>query len=206
MHDLDTIDRRVAYLRDRLVSACAFLLAAAVAGAAVSELRAYFVLVALGAAVWALVEGARLRLAAFDRESALDHLVLAGSRDPRCERRRADLGSAQLQCRLAQILRETCEQSHCRAPGALWFLDRRTVHAVEHDLQELAKVFDHDAGHLPPAAVAGVHLLLSPRLSPLFEPHPDAASERRAIETAERIIRRCRAELGDPELRGKMGA
>jgi hypothetical protein len=199
MDDLDTIDRQGERLRERLVSACAFVLAAGVAGVAVSELRTFFVLVAVGAAGWALVEGVRLRLAAFDRESALDQLVLAGSRDPRCDRRRADLRSAQLQYRLALILRQTCEQSHCSTPGAPWFLDHRAVHAVEHDLRELATVFAHDAGHLPPAAVAGVNLLLSPRLSPLFEPHPDAAAERRAIAAVERIISRCRAELDDPE-------
>ena len=205
MEGLDAIDRRAASVRDRLVSACAFLAAAGAAAAAIPQLRAYFGLVALGAAGWAAVEGVRVRLAAFDRESTLDQLVLAGSQDPRCERRRRDLRSAQLQYRLARILRDTCEQSHCSAPGALWFLDRQAVHAVEHDLRELARVFDHDAGHLPPAAVAGVHLLLSPRLSPLFEAHPDAASERRAIEAVERLISRCRAELADPEPQGRMG-
>ena len=199
MSDLDRIDRRAEWLRDRLVSACALTLAAGVAGTAVPEVRAYFALVALGAVGWALLEVSRLRLTAFDRESALDQLVLAGSCDPRCERRRADLGSAQLQYRLAQILRETCEQSHSCAPGALWFLDRRAVHAVEHDLRELARVFDRGAGHLPPAAVASVHLLLSPRLSPLFGAHADPASERRAIETVELIISRCRAELEDAD-------
>jgi hypothetical protein len=200
MNDLDAIERRVEWLRDRLVSALAFTIAAAVASVLVSESRAFFVLVSMGACGWVWLESTRLRLAVFDLRSALDELVLAGSRDPRCERRRLDLRSARLQHRLARMLRQTCEQARCYAPsGALWGVDRQAVHAVERDLRELATVFEAGAGHLPPPAVALVHLLLASRFSPLYEVHPDTASERRAIQTTQRIIARCHAELDAPE-------
>jgi len=197
MDGLDTIERRVERLHERLVSAFALSAAAVAASVVVSGVRAYFVLVSLGGAAWVLIESFRWRVAAADRESALDELVVAGSSDPRCGRRRADLGSARYQHRLAQMLRQTCEQSHCYRPGAAWLVDREAVHAVERDLRELATVFDHDAGHLPPAAGAVVHLLLASKSSPLYEMHPDPASERRAIQTAQGIIARCRAELDD---------
>jgi hypothetical protein len=183
-------------LRER-VSALAVSLSAAVAGAALPGLRSYFELLSLGAAGWLVVDGVRLRLASFARRSALDQLVLAGSWDPRCPRRRADLESERLQRRLARMLRQTCEQSHCSTAGSLWLVDREVVHAVEADLRELATVFDHNAGHPPPAAVALVHLLLASRASPLFEVHLDPASERRAIQTAQRLGARCRTELGE---------
>ena len=200
MNDLDSMDQRVGWLRERLVSALAFTLAAGVAAVVVTELRAYFALVTLGAICWALVEGARLRLAAFDRESMLDELVTVGSCDPRCERRRADLGSALLHRHLARMLRQTSVEAHRYTPTTTMSLgDRHVMHAVEHDLRELAMVFDEDAGNLPPAAVALVHFLLLSRSSPLCMVYPDAVSQRRATETAQRIIARCRAELDDRE-------
>jgi hypothetical protein len=145
-----------------------------------------------------LIESVRLQFTAFDRESALNQLVLAGSRDPRCESRRADLRSAQFHHSLARTLRETCEQSHGATQG-VGFVDRRAVRAVEADLRDLAAVFDNDAGRLPPTAAALVDLLLSPRESPLFGVHPDSTSERHAVQTVQRIIARCRSELGDSE-------
>jgi hypothetical protein len=163
----------------------------------VSEVRAYFVLVSVGAAGWAVIAGARLRVASRDREATLDRLVPAGSCDPRCERRRAYLESAQLHHRLARMLRQTCEQARYRTPSAMWMVDHQIVHAVEHDLRELATVFDTAAGHLPPTAVALVRLLVASPSSPLYELHPTAESERRAIQTTQRILDRCRAELDD---------
>lgn len=199
MDDLDAIERHLNRLRERLVSALALVVAAAVASIAISELRAYFALVSLGAGGWVLIESVRLQFAAFDRESALNQLVLAGSRDPRCESRRADLRSAQFHHSLARTLRETCEQSHGATHGGVGFVDRRAVRAVEADLRELASVFDNDAGRLPPTAAALVDLLLSPRESPLFGVHSDSTSERHAVQTVQRIIARCRSELGDSE-------
>jgi len=195
MGDLDRIDGRMEWLRERVVSAVSFLVASTVASIVVSELRAYFVLVSLGAAGWALIAGARLRAASRDREAMLDRLVLAGSCDPRCERRRAYLGSAQLHHRLARMLRQTCEHARYRTPSAMWMVDHQIVHAVERDLRELATVFDTAAGHLPPTAVALVRLLVASPSSPLYQLHPTAESERRAIQTTERILARCRAEL-----------
>jgi hypothetical protein len=195
MGDLDRIDGRMEWLRERVVSAVSFLVASTVASILVSELRAYFVLVSLGAAGWALTAGARLRSASRDREAMLDRLVLAGSCDPRCERRRAYLGSAQLHHRLARMLRQTCEHARYRTPSAMWMVDHQIVHAVERDLRELATVFDTAAGHLPPTAVALVRLLVASPSSPLYQLHPTAESERRAIQTTERILARCRAEL-----------
>jgi hypothetical protein len=93
------------------------------------------------------------------------------------------------------MLRETCEQSRLATSSAAWFVDHRAVRAVEHDLRALAAVFDDDAGHLPPAAVALVHYLLASRFSPLYQAHRDAGAERQAIQTTQRIIARCRAEL-----------
>jgi hypothetical protein len=198
MDDLDAIERHLNRLRERLVSALTLVVAAGVASIAIPELRAYFALVSLGAGGWVLIESVRLQFAAFDRESALNQLVLAGSRDPRCESRRADLRSAQFHHSLARTLRETCEQSHGATQG-VGFVDRRAVRAVEADLRELAAVFDNDAGRLPPTAAALVDLLLSPRESPLFGVHPDSTSERHAVQTVQRIIARCRIELGDSE-------
>ena len=195
MHDLDMIEREVRRRQERLVSAVAFAASAAAACVTVSEFSTYFLLVSLGAAGWMLVEVTRLRLAEFERESVLDELVLAGSCDPRCERRRADLRSPRLHHRLARMLREICEQSRFAATGAVWFVDDGAVRAVEHDLRALAAVFDDDAGHLPPAAVALVRYLLASRFSPLYQVHPDAAAERQAIQTTQRIIARCQAEL-----------
>jgi hypothetical protein len=197
MDDLDIMNDQVERLRDRVVSAAVFVASAASASLVVSDLRQYFVLVSVGAAVWLLVEGIRLRSARSDRDAALDQLVLTGSRDPRCERRRLVLGSPQLHHRLAGMLRQTCDQAHCYTPGALWLVDRQAVHAVEHDLRELARVFDRDAGRLPPAAVALVRYLLWSRLSPLYDVHLDPQSKRRAVQATQRIVARCRAELED---------
>jgi len=197
MGALDTLDRRMEWLRERVVSAVSFLVASTVASVVIPELRAYFMLVSLGAAGWALIAGAQLRATSRDREAMLDRLVLAGSCDPRCERRRAYLESAQLHHRLARMLRQTCEQARYRTPSAVWMVDHQIVRAVEHDLRELATVFDTAAGHLPPAAVALVRLLVASPSSPLYELHPTAESERRALQTTQRILARCRAELDD---------
>jgi len=129
--------------------------------------------------------------------STLDRLVLAGSCDPRCEQRRAYLESARLHHRLARMLRQTCEQARYRTPSAVWMVDHQIVRAVEHDLRELATVFDTAAGHLPPTAVALVRLLVASHSSPLYQLHPTAESERRAIQTTQRILARCHAELHD---------
>jgi hypothetical protein len=96
------------------------------------------------------------------------------------------------------MLRQTCRQSHRSGQGiiSLWLLDRRAVRAVEDDLEELADVFDHDAGHLPPEAVVRAHMLLAPQSSPLYTvTHMDAVSSKRAIRDAQLMIARCRAEL-----------
>ncbi len=78
----------------------------------------------------------------------------------------------------------------------MWLLDRRAVRAVEDDLVELARVFDNDAGHLPPEAVVRARMLIAPRSSPLYTvTYMDAVSSTRAIREAQLMIARCRAEL-----------
>jgi hypothetical protein len=196
MDDLNAIDRHVERLRGRLVSALAFA-AAAAAAALVPAIREYLLLVGAGAAGWASVEAGRLMLAATERRSVIDRMVLAGSRDPRCLGRRAELRSARSQHEVARMLRETCAQAHSRSPGGVSVVDRHTVRAVEHDLRELAALIDHDAGHLSPeAAIRALRLVSSPG-SPLYDVHPDEASERRAIEATERMIDECRGEITD---------
>ena len=195
MSDLNTIERRAERLRERLVSALAFASAAAVAAIVVADWRRYLLFVAVGACAWSLVEAVRLRFAADDRESALDQLVLAGSRDPRCRRRRAELASARVQRAVARSLRRTCEDSHYTGIGSATILDRHAVHAVEQDLRELAAAFDRCAGHLPPEAVVRTRMLIAPPSSPLYAPHPDGASEKHAVQDAVRLIARCRADL-----------
>jgi hypothetical protein len=205
MNDLDTIERRADQLRDRLVSALAFASAAAAAAVLVSVWRQYLLFVAIGAACWWLIEAARLRLAAEARESALDQLVLAGSHDPRCERRRADLASARAQYDVARSLRRICEQSHGSGLSAAAILDRHAVRAVEHDLQELAATFDRAAGDLPPEAVVRTRMLIALPWSPLYAEHPDIASEGRAIQDAKRMIARCRADIHTDGNEGAIG-
>lgn len=198
MDDLDEIARRSARLQDRLVSAVTFSAAAGAAGLFVPAERTFMLLVAAWAAAWAVIEVTRLWGAAGDRVATLDRLVLAGSSDPRCERRRSQLRSPRVHHRLAQTLRQTCQQSHHSSPGtiSLWLLDRRAVQAVEDDLEELAEVFDNDAGHLPPEAVVRAHMLVAPRSSPLYTvTYMDAVSSKRAIRDAQLMIARCRAEL-----------
>jgi hypothetical protein len=198
MDDLDEIARRSARLQDRLVSAVTFSAAALASALLVPAERSFMLLVAVGAVAWAVIEVTRLWVAEGDRVVALDRLVLAGSADPRCERRRSQLRSPRVHHRLARMLRQTCQQSHRRSPGtiSLWLLDRRAVRAVEDDLEELAEVFDNDAGHLPPEAVVRARMLVAPRSSPLYAvTYMDAVSSKRAIRDAQLMIARCRAEL-----------
>jgi hypothetical protein len=198
MDDLDEIARRSVRLQDRLVSAVTFSAAAGAAALLVPAERSFMLLVAVGAAAWALIEVTRLWLAQGDRVAALDRLVLAGSSDPRCERRRSQLRSPRVHHRLARTLRRTCQHSHHSSRGALslWLLDQRAVQAVEGDLEELAEVFDNDAGHLPPEAVVRARMLIAPRSSPLYTfTYMDAASSKRAIRDAQLMIAHCRAEL-----------
>ena len=198
MDDLDEIARRTARLQDRLISAVAFSAAAGASALLVPAERSFMLLVAAWAAAWAVIEVIRLWDAAGDRVAALDRLVLAGSSDPRCERRRSQLRSPRVHHRLARMLRQTCQQSHRHSPGimSLWLLDRRAVRAVEDDLEDLAEVFDHDAGHLPPEAVVRVRMLIAPQSSPLYTvTYMDAAASKRAIRDAQLMIARCRAEL-----------
>lgn len=197
MEDLNAIDRHVERLRERLVSALAFAASSAIAALLVPALREYLALVSAGGAGWAAIEIGRLMIAATDRRSAIDQMVLAGSRDPRCLGRRAELRTARSQHEVARMLREACAQAHSRSPAGVSVVDRHTVRAVEHDLQELAALIDHDAGHLSPeAAIRALRLVSSPG-SPLYETHPDEASERRAIEATERMIDECRDEIDD---------
>ena len=198
MDDLDEIARRSARHQERLVSAVAFSAAAGAAALLVPADRSFMLLVAVGAMVWAAFEVARLGVAGGDRVAALDRLVLAGSSDPRCEQRRLQLRSPRVHHCLAQMLRQACRQSHRDTPGtlSLWLLDRRAVQAVEDDLEELAEVFDKDAGHLPPEAVVRARMLIVPRPSPLYTvTYLDTISSQRAVRDAQLMIARCRAEL-----------
>ena len=78
----------------------------------------------------------------------------------------------------------------------MWLLDWRAVQAVEDDLEELAEIFDRDAGHLPPEAVVRARMLLAPRSSPLYTAtYLDAVSSKRAVRDARLMIARCRADL-----------
>jgi hypothetical protein len=175
-----------------------FSAAAAAAALFVPAERSFMLLVAAWAAAWAVIEVTRLWGAAGDRVAALDRLVLAGSSDPRCERRRSQLRSPRVHHRLAQTLRQTCQQAHRSGTAtlSLWLLDRRAVRAVEDDLEELAEVFDNDAGHLPPEAVVRARMLVAPQSSPLYTvTYADAVASGRAIRDAQLMIARCRAEL-----------
>ena len=93
MSALDEIGRRVAQLQERLVSAVVFAAAAAAAALVVPPERRFMVCVCLGAAGWAMIECFRLHVAGDDERETLDQLILVGSCDPRCERRRAQLRS-----------------------------------------------------------------------------------------------------------------
>ncbi len=200
MHDLDEIAGRSARLQERLVSAVTFSVAACAAALFVPAERSFMLFVAMWAAGWAVIEVMRLWGAAGDRVAALDLLVLAGSSDPRCERRRAQLRSPRIHHRIARTLRQTCQQAHRNSPGimSLWLLDRRAVQAVEDDLEQLAEVFDDDAGRVPPEAVVRARLLVAPRSSPLYAVTcMDPVSSKRAIRDAQLMIARCRAELRD---------
>lgn len=119
MDDLDEIARRSAQLQDRLVSAVTFSASAGAAALFVPVERSFMLLVAVGAVVWAVIEVTRLWVAAGDRVVALDRLVLAGSSDPRCQRRRSQLRSPRVHHRLARTLRQTCQQSHHSSAGII---------------------------------------------------------------------------------------
>jgi len=195
MSELDRIDALVAHLTERLVSAAAFAFSAAGAALIVGAWQGYLQLVAVGAAAWAVLEMARLMLAEDDRRAAVDRLVLAGSRDARCARRRSDLGSARTQHAVARGLRNIRTQANAPTPVAFRVVDSQTVHAVERELQELAAIVDENAGHLPAEAIVRLRQLISSPDSPLLAPHVDAKAKRRSVEDAERMIARCRADL-----------
>ncbi len=195
VNDLDAITRRIARLQERLASAVVFAAGACAAALLIPAERGLMLRVAVGAAGWAAIELFRLGLADGDRIEALDALVLAGSRDPRCERRRAELRSRRAQQRMARMLRQTCAQAHDRTPSAgWWILDRRAVRAVEADLRDLAAAFDRDAGQIAPEAVVRTRMLLVSPASPLCAVGVADATET-AITDAEAMIARCRAEL-----------
>jgi hypothetical protein len=197
MSALDEIGRRVAQLQERLVSAVVFAAAAAGAALVVPPERRYMVCVCLGAAGWAMIECFRLHVAGDDERETLDQLILAGSCDPRCERRRAQLRSAAVQHNLARMLRQTCVRAHTGGAATDWLLDWRTVQAVEDDLRQLAAVFDRDAGSVPPEAVVRIRMLIGSPASPLCVARASADSRRRAIRSAQTMIARCRADLPD---------
>jgi hypothetical protein len=142
-----------------------------------------------------VLELARLAIMEDDRRQAVDRLVLAGSRDARCARRRYELASARTQHEVARRLRAMCDQSHARTPLAFRVVDAETVHAVEGELQELAETLDADAGRIPAEAIVRLRQLIASPDSPLLAPHLDADAKRHSIEDAERLIARCRADL-----------
>lgn len=195
--DLDQIDARSEQLKERLVSATAFAGASTVAALTVRGWRGYFWFVAVGAAAWAVTELVRRMLVDDDRRQAVDRLVLAGSRDARCARRRCELASARTQHDIARRLRRMCDQSHARTPLAFRVVDAETVQAVEPELQELAEALDADAGRIPAETIIRLRQLIASPESPLLTPHPDADAKRRSIEDAERLIARCRTNLHD---------
>ncbi len=196
MNELDAIARRIARLQERLASAFVFAACAAAAALLIPAERRLMLWVAAGAAGWTAVELLRLGMADGDRVETLDALVLSGSRDPRCERRRAELRSRRAQQRVARMLRQTCAQAHDRTPSAgWWILDRHAVRAVEADLRDLAAAFDRDAGHIPPEAVVRTRMLIASPASPLCAAGVADAAGARAIADAEAMIARCRAEL-----------
>jgi hypothetical protein len=194
--ELDAIAHRIARLQERLASAIVLAAAAAAAALLIPAERGLMLWVAVGAAGWTAIELLRLGMADGDRIEALDALVLSGSRDPRCERRRAELRSRRAQRRVARLLRETCAQAHDSSPSAgWWILDRHAVRAVEADLRDLAATFDRDAGLIPPEAVVRTRMLIVSPASPLCAVGVAHAAEARAIADAEAMIARCRAEL-----------
>lgn len=197
MTQLDRIDAGIEHRKERLVSAIAFASASAAAALAVAAWQDYLVYVSLGAVAWAVLELARLSLLEDDRRQAVDRLVLAGSSDARCARRRRELASARAQHDVARRLREMCRQSHARTPLAFRVIDAETVHAVEEELQELAETLDVDAGRIPAEAIVRLRQLIASPESPLLTPHLDAEAKRHSIEDAERLIARCRADLHD---------
>ncbi len=197
MSELDRIDGRIEHLTQRLVAAVAFAGASAAAALVVGAWGDYLWLVSGGAAGWAALELGRMMLANDDRRRAVDRLVLAGSHDARCARRRVDLASTRTQHAVAEGLRDVCVQAHTASPIAFRVVDPQTVRAVEHELQELAASVDEDAGHVPAEAIVRLRLLMSSPESPLLAPHLDADAKRRSIEDAERLIARCRADMHD---------
>jgi len=197
MSELDRIDARTQELKERLVSALAFAATSTAAALAISIWQGYLWLVSGGAVAWAVLELVRLMFAEDDRRRAVDRLLLAGSHDARCARRRSELASARTQHDVARKLRDVCSQAHAPTPLAFRVVDPKTVHAVEKELQELAATVDADAGHVPAEAIVRLRQLISPPESPLLAPHLDADAKRRSIEDAERLIARCRADLHD---------
>ncbi len=195
MSELDEIARRTARLQERLVSAVVFLVGAGASALVVPAEPRFMPWVALWAAGWVAIELTRLRLASDDRLEALDRMILTGSHDPRCDRRRAQLRSPRVQRGLARTLRQTCAESENFHPVIGWLLDWGTVRAVEDDLRELADVLDHDAGHAAPEGVLRTRMLLASPTSPLCAARASADSRRRSVSEAERMIARCRADL-----------
>ena len=124
------------------MSAIVFLVGAGASALLVSAEQQFMLMVGLGAAVWLAIELTRLRLASDDRLETLDRMILAGSDDPRCGRRRAQLRSPRVQRSLARTLRQTCTEAQNYHPAIGWLLDWGTVRAVEDDLRELADVLD----------------------------------------------------------------
>jgi hypothetical protein len=100
-----------------------------------------------------VLELIRLMFANDDRRRTVDRLVLVGSHDAHCERRRRELASAPTQHPVAQGLRRVCDQAHAPTPVACRVVNSQTVRAVEDELQQLAATVDEDAGHIPAAAI-----------------------------------------------------
>jgi hypothetical protein len=197
MSELDRIDAQIEHLEQRLATAAGFAGASAATALVAGAWTDYFWLVFCGAAGWAALGLGRLALAADDRRRAVDRLVLAGSHDDRCARRRIELASARRQNAVAEGLRDVCMQAHAPTPIAFRVVDPHTVRAVEHELQELAATVEEDAGRVPAEAIVRLRLLIASPESPLLAPHLDADARRRSIEDAERLIARCRADLKD---------
>ena len=100
-----------------------------------------------------------------------------------------------MQHALAQRVRDVCLDAHAHTFSGLHTVDVQTVNAVEADLRQLAAALDGATGRAPAEAVVRIRLLVSSPASPLLTPHDDPDSRRHAIEHAERLIDRCRADL-----------
>jgi hypothetical protein len=123
MSELDRIDAHIEHLEQRLATAAGFASASAATALVAGAWTDYFWLVFCGAAGWAALGLGRLALAADDRRRAVDRLVLAGSHDDRCARRRIELASARRQNAVAEGLRDVCMQAHAPTPIAFRVVD-----------------------------------------------------------------------------------